>query len=202
MKTIKSCLFLMLATVFIQTCSTRTVQDRHLESFGVEIANTAQVSASTDSLNNGGCCSDNEGGRCVGKTYCSACSNCSQCAYCNSGGSCGVCSGGSNRNSSTRSGTKSSSSPNTSFKRGYGQVSFWTNIPLRGDIRIYIDGDYIGLLDSYFQKGKPQCGQDGTVTVSKPYGKHAFYAKYDGGMEWSGSVTFGSAGCQMMVLKD
>ena len=191
MAVLKNSVFTVLIAILLQGCTATQVQNHHLESIGTSVADTELLALNTGSEDNATCCSENGGGKCVGKTNCTACSNCSRCAYCNSGGSCGVCAGGSYR---------SSSSPRSTYGRGLGQISFWTNIPLRGEIKIYIDGTYAGSLDSYFSKGTPRCGQEGTVTVSKSSGKHIFYAKSDSGREWRGTVNFGSSGCQTMSL--
>ncbi len=199
MKTLKQILFILLGAVSIQACTSTSAQLRHSELHSSSIANNSLVAVSTDSLSSTSCCSENGKGKCLGKAYCTACSNCSQCAHCNSGGSCGVCAGRSNRNSST--GTRTYSRPNSTFSGVKGQVSFWTNISLQSKIDIYIDGAYVGSLDSYFERGVPQCGQDGTVTVSKAAGKHSVHAKSSGGMEWKGTVIFDRSGCKTYALK-
>src|SRR6185503_1479171 len=85
------------------------------------------------------CCAGSSGeAKCVGGLYCGACKTCEYCEYCNSGGSCSVCAGSVAPASTSRYGSSSQ-----------GQISFWTDTVIGGSIQIYVDGEYIGELDSY-----------------------------------------------------
>jgi len=73
-------------------------------------------------------------------------------------------------------------------------------IPLTGKLMIYakssypidikIDGVDRGSLNNYFSKGKPDCGQDGTITVEVSIGKHEIEATCrDGNNTYSQTTT-------------
>jgi len=72
------------------------------------------------------------------------------------------------------------------------KIYFWTNWKRSGYIKVYLDGDYIGTIDGYFDGAMPVCGQDGTVTVSRPPGTYNFYAtseKTFTTIKWEGTIT-------------
>ena len=69
-----------------------------------------------------------------------------------------------------------------------------------GSIKIYVDGEYVGELESYFSSGTPRCGQAGTVTISRSAGTHSYLAKDGNGNSWKGTISFPSSGCTTMEL--
>lgn len=204
-----TCLLLLLA-VGLVACN-HTAKLQHL------VLHASEVAPPTASANSEmGCCAGNKEARCVGSAYCNACTSCKSCAYCTNGGSCGVCGGGrSNPTTPTRPSNSSSpsynrsnlsNSPGSSGGSGSSnhgaQVSFWTDIELRGEIRLYLDGEFIGVLDTYFDHGVPRCDQTGTLTVTRQAGEHSFQAKYALGKVWNGKITFGNYGCTTMLLSE
>lgn len=74
-----------------------------------------------------------------------------------------------------------------------GSLSFWTNYG-KEEINIYVENQYVGTLDSFFNNGTPNCGQDGTVVYTNKPGTYNYIAvsnKY----RWSGSFTITSNNC-------
>ncbi len=179
----------LLMAILFTACAPRLLQ-KNLVSHSISSKASLASQVSTDSAAVASCCSGLGEAKCVGSSYCNACSTCEYCEYCNSGGSCGVCA------SSSKPASYGSSSS------GSGQISFWTDQAISSSIQIYVDGEYVGKLDSYFDSGTPRCGQSGTVTVSRTAGSHTFLAKDGGGNTWKGAVSFPSSGCTTMSLSD
>ena len=97
----------------------------------------------------------------------------------------------SNHNSSyynTTNNTYSTINRTTSpYGYGNGRITVWTNCGTDGDIKVYLDGVYIGKLTQYFADRTPDCGDSGTLSVNKPAGTYKLEAK---GNEygWSGII--------------
>jgi hypothetical protein len=178
---------LLLAILF--TACASNLHQRKLVSHVISSVPSLSSHASTDSGAAASCCSGSGEAKCIGSSYCNACSTCEYCEYCNSGGSCGVCA----RSSAPASYGSSSSS-------GSGQISFWTDMVNGGSIKIYVDGEYVGELESYFSSGTPRCRQAGTVTISRSAGTHSYLAKDGNGNSWKGTISFPSSGCTTMEL--
>lgn len=67
-------------------------------------------------------------------------------------------------------------------------VSFYTSCSSKGSIKIYVDDEYIGELDSHFnQDAKVRCGQDGTLNYEGAIGWHNYKAESETGSTWSNS---------------
>lgn len=79
-----------------------------------------------------------------------------------------------------------------------GKVSFWTNSK-KGYIDIYVEGSFIGTLQSHFTEGTPNCGQSGTVVFENKPGTYSYVAKSSQGT-WSGTITISGTGCSNMKL--
>jgi|GEM_PF-2576000 len=76
-----------------------------------------------------------------------------------------------------------------------GSVSFWTNF--KGNpIDIWVEGEYIGRLDSYFKQGTPNCGQNGTLIYNNKRGFYKYYAK-DGKHVWQGTISITANKCTL-----
>ncbi len=91
----------------------------------------------------------------------------------------------------------------TSNPETTGKISFWTNIKRSGNMNVYLDGNYIGTLSSYFDEGTPACGQHGTITVSRAPGTYNFYAVSEGSFStktWKGTITVTAGGCSLQGL--
>lgn len=90
----------------------------------------------------------------------------------------------------------------TSAPYGYGngRITIWTNCGTDGEIKVYLDGTYIGKLSQYFTDGSPDCGESGTLTVNKPAGTYKIEAK---GTEkvWSGTITITKDKCSIQGLQ-
>lgn len=87
-----------------------------------------------------------------------------------------------------------------------GKISFWTNINNASNLKLYIDGNYIGTFDSYFSDGKTVCGQEGTITAVKEAGEHNYLVKGEVGsntLTWEGTFTIIAGNCTSrgIVLK-
>ena len=67
-------------------------------------------------------------------------------------------------------------------------ISFFTNYGQAGNTKIWIDGSYRGSLNSYFQSGSPNCGQNGTLKVNLTPGKHSYRAEDGAGFSWEGTI--------------
>ncbi|HOD61977.1 MAG TPA: hypothetical protein PKG96_07745 [Bacilli bacterium] len=84
-----------------------------------------------------------------------------------------------------------------------GTVSFWTNYKKAGDIMVYLEDTYIGSFTSYFNQGVPQCGQDGTLTVTYKAGTYHLRAYTVGGwssLNWEGTITITAGVCTLQGL--
>jgi hypothetical protein len=84
-----------------------------------------------------------------------------------------------------------------------GKISFWTNLKRSGNMKVYLDGNYIGSFTSYFDTGTPACGQQGTITVSRSPGTYNYYAVSEGtfgNKTWRGTITVMAGNCSLQGL--
>lgn len=91
----------------------------------------------------------------------------------------------------------------TSAPIGSGKISFWTSWKNSGNMELYFDGMYVGKFTSYFDEGTPNCGQNGTITLTYKPGTYNFRAVSTGGWStktWEGTVTIYAGGCQLQGL--
>lgn len=91
----------------------------------------------------------------------------------------------------------------TSPPVGSGKISFWTSWKNSGNMELYFDGMYVGKFKSYFPDGSPNCGQQGTITLTYKPGTYSFRAVSEGGWStktWEGTVTIYAGGCQLQGL--
>lgn len=86
------------------------------------------------------------------------------------------------------------------FGYGNGRITIWTNCGTDGEIKVYLDGSYIGKLTQYFSDGTPDCGESGALSVNKPAGSYKIEAK---GNEhaWSGIITITQDRCLIQGLQ-
>jgi hypothetical protein len=82
---------------------------------------------------------------------------------------------------------------------GSGTISFWSDGVQGGKIVIYIDGRFIGELDSHFKKSIPDCGQTGTLTIEDKSGIHDFRAVNKKNV-WRGSIKINHNDCVLQEL--
>lgn len=85
-----------------------------------------------------------------------------------------------------------------------GDHVFWFDADYNGkwedDIKIYVDNEYVGTLNEWFNTN-PGCYTSGCVTISKPPGHYRWEAKSSGGFYWSGGdfeILEGECGDQRM----
>ena len=91
----------------------------------------------------------------------------------------------------------------TSTPTGSGKISFWTSWKNSGNMELYFDGMYVGKFTSYFGDGSPNCGQNGTITLTYKPGTYSYRAVSTGGWAtktWEGTVTIYAGGCQLQGL--
>lgn len=81
-----------------------------------------------------------------------------------------------------------------------GKIAFWTDYKKAGNVDLYVDGDFIGTLKSYFKDGEPICEQDGVITFTYKPGTYSFEGKSKK-MSWSGSITVYENQCLKQKLK-
>jgi len=90
----------------------------------------------------------------------------------------------------------------TSYPYGYGNgnITIWTDCGNDGEIKIYLDGVYIGKLTQYFREGTPDCGASGTLSVNTPAGTYLIEGR---GNEyvWSGTITITKDRCLIQGLQ-
>jgi hypothetical protein len=82
-----------------------------------------------------------------------------------------------------------------------GTVTFYTNYGKGAEVRIYIEGYYVGSLSKFFENRRyvPQCGDDGTLTIRLNTGTYNYTAT-DGKGQWSGKITIPLNGCAKQCL--
>jgi hypothetical protein len=90
-----------------------------------------------------------------------------------------------------------------SNKNAIGKISFYTNWKNSSKMKVYLEGSYIGTFNSYFPDEQPNCGQDGTITVSREPGTYNFSARGEGTFSsytWKGSITITAGACELQGL--
>lgn len=92
------------------------------------------------------------------------------------------------------------SSTSAPYGYGNGRITIWTNCGTDGEIKIYLDGSYIGKLSQYFTDGTPDCGESGTLSVNKPAGTYKIEAKGNQNV-WSGTITITKDRCLIQGLE-
>jgi len=107
-----------------------------------------------------------------------------------------------NYSKSYKSDNTYSSINRTSSPYGYGngRITFWTNCSIDGDIKVYLEGAYIGKLTQYFTDNTPGCGDSGTLSVDKPAGTYKLEAKGNKYF-WSGIITITEDRCLIQGLE-
>lgn len=104
-------------------------------------------------------------------------------------------------NYSYNTNTYSNLSPNSSpYGYGNGRVTIWTDCGTDGEIKVYLNGIYIGKLTQYFTSGTPDCGESGTLSTNKPAGIYKIEAKGNE-YSWSGTITITKDRCLIQGLK-
>ena len=82
-----------------------------------------------------------------------------------------------------------SSNSNHPFGNNKGQITFWTNCPDDGEISVYVNGEYKGLITSYYyENSTPDCFSSGTLGIILPVGTYNITA-YGNEKSWKTSVT-------------
>jgi hypothetical protein len=88
--------------------------------------------------------------------------------------------------------------PNNPYGGDLGLVTFWNSVDI-GYTKIYIDGEYCGLIQYYFTDGIT-CDRDLAVNVFQPAGSHLLTADSPKGYHWEGYVTFQEGVCNTIEL--
>ncbi|TPN82761.1 hypothetical protein [Aquimarina algicola] len=83
---------------------------------------------------------------------------------------------------------------------GNGSITVWTNCGTDGNIKVYLNGTYIGKLTKYFINGIPNCGELGTLSVNKPEGIYKIEAKGNE-YSWSGNIKISRDRCLIQGLQ-
>lgn len=82
-----------------------------------------------------------------------------------------------------------------------GKVSFWTNSKKEGSISIFIEGKFVGTVDSFFDNEKPtNCEQIGSLIVNYKVGTYSYEARSKKGGKWKGSFTIKNSSCILLHL--
>lgn len=76
-----------------------------------------------------------------------------------------------------------------------GKISFWKNFGGDGYIKVWVEGKFIGEIDSYFDSSVPSCSQDGTLTFENKPGTYNYKAE-NNKHKWSGTFTISSNDCK------
>lgn len=92
------------------------------------------------------------------------------------------------------------SATSSPYGYGNGRITIWTNCGTDGEIKVYLDGSYIGKLTQFFTDGTPDCGDSGTLSVNKPAGTYKIEAKGSENV-WSGTITIGKDRCLIQGLE-
>jgi len=80
-----------------------------------------------------------------------------------------------------------------------GRVTIWTDCDDDGYIDVYVDGNYVGVIQTCFYKKSPVCGEDGTLVVETFEGKHEI-AAFGSTKIWKGQITISPDGCALKRL--
>jgi hypothetical protein len=80
-----------------------------------------------------------------------------------------------------------------------GKIGFWTDYRKSGNVDLYVDGEFIGTLKSYFEEGEPNCEQEGVITFTYKPGTYNFEAKSEK-LTWSGKITIYENQCVKQKL--
>ena len=81
-----------------------------------------------------------------------------------------------------------------------GEYMFWTSNSSLGQIKIYVDGSYVGTITKYMaDSSSPNCGVNGAVTVKLTSGTHYYSAETADGFA-SGSITVTKNACMKKKL--
>jgi len=106
----------------------------------------------------------------------------------------------SNYSNSTSNSYSTLSSTSSPYGNGNGRITIWTNCGTDGEIKIYLDGSYIGKLTQFFTDGTPDCGESGTLSINKPAGTYKIEAKGSENV-WSGTITISKDRCLIQGLE-
>ncbi|ADB36736.1 hypothetical protein [Spirosoma linguale] len=83
-----------------------------------------------------------------------------------------------------------------------GNFIFFTSVPDKGDISIYVNSILQGKITKYYSSGSPSCGEQGSVTVTLPPATYPYTAKSEGlfPYNWSGTFTVVRGSCNSIRL--
>jgi hypothetical protein len=97
--------------------------------------------------------------------------------------------------------SRSSNNPYSASPYGYnkGKLTLWTDCPDDGQISVYIDGDYKGLIKQYFDSDSPDCGDNGTLGLILSAGTYKLTASGQRN-KWEGYITVAADNCRIQKL--
>lgn len=108
----------------------------------------------------------------------------------------------SNTNYNNYTNSTSSYNSNSYHPYGYnkGKITLWTDCSDDGQISVYIDDEYKGVISSYFDgNSSPNCGDDGTLVITLAAGTYKIKASGNKKI-WEGFVTVSADECLIQGL--
>ncbi len=88
--------------------------------------------------------------------------------------------------------------PNNPYGGNLGLVTFWNSVDI-GYTDIYIDGEFVGMIQYYFPDGIT-CDRETAVNVFQPAGSHLLTADSPKGYHWESYITFSEGTCRTIEL--
>ena len=79
------------------------------------------------------------------------------------------------------------------------EISFYTKNRFDGDLYLYVDGNYIGVIKKYFINSIPTCGDEGTISKTLYSGEHSYrvYSRNRGRYIYGGRVNISPGECKI-----
>lgn len=69
-----------------------------------------------------------------------------------------------------------------------------------GYVKVNINGVYQGQITHYYTNTIPNCGETGSVTITRPAGVYNVTATAENGVAWSGTITIVNGQCNKLGL--
>lgn len=85
------------------------------------------------------------------------------------------------------------------YGKGYGKLSFYKTCNCV-NLKVWIDGEYVGQTNTRFKHGDASCGETGTVSKIVLTGRHRIQVQDDENHNWDYYVTVTEDGCSMQSL--
>lgn len=82
-----------------------------------------------------------------------------------------------------------------------GDAVFYTDEDYgHGYISVYVEGSYIGNISTFYPAERPDCFDNGCVTITRSPGEYSFHATAEDGWYWSGVFSIWSNDCAQLRL--